>query len=724
MSDLVNYENQPRLLLPQASDMSPAAELIRVVKRHMRVALGITAAVTLAAGLVTFALPKRYTATASVYVLPETPDPLQAAQSGSRGLSDDEVNTQSSLMRGRDLAVGVVAKLGIGSEISKPGISHQILCRLLPDLSRCAPPQPPSLDGRVDAFLSRLAVAGEQRSRVIDLTYVDSDPARAAAALNLLVERYQQQQITTRTADISRTSGWLSQRADDLRRAWLAAEEKAGAFRAASGLTSGYGDRSNEPLVSQQVGHAATDLSTAQAELAAAQARQNALHAAVASGGLSQVTQDPTLVALAAQLSQLEVQRAELRASHGSRYPAVAAIEQQIAAARGQVAMQSQRALHAVDTEVAAKRAAVAALSGNLNTLRGQASQSSGKQVSLATLDNEAHDARAAYQEFLTRAKQLDDRTELLQPQVQFASHAPVPGAPSFPNKPKFLLGGLALGMLCGIGVALSREHFARGFNNVSRISEELSLPLLCAVPKLPVRNLRRIAQYVADNPLSAAAESVRALGAHLQLVAHGGEAPRCVVIASATGGEGKTTTAIWLATALSQAGRKVLLIDGDHRRGTILHRLEGRPGAGFAELVSGQEDPARLTQRDMNDRFDYITAGTPMTRPFGPAEFATLQSLLDRFRNEYDLVIIDTPPLLAMTDALIFAQIADATIFVCRWNSTTRQAVAGSINRLARSGASLIGVALTMVDRGRLSLFSDEYRRADQRLIEGYYSH
>ena len=192
----------------------------------------------------------------------------------------------------------------------------------------------------------------------------------------------------------------------------------------------------------------------------------------------------------------------------------------------------------------------------------------------------------------------------------------------------------------------------------------------------------------------------------------------------SATGGEGKTTTAIWLATALSQAGRKVLLIDGDHRRGTILHRLEGRAGAGFAELVSGLEDPARLTQRDMNDRFDYITAGTPMTRPFGPAEFATLQSLLNRFRDEYDLVIIDTPPLLAMTDALIFAQIADATIFVCRWNSTTRQAVAGSINRLARSGASLIGVALTMVDRGRLSLFSDEYRRADQRLIEGYYSH
>jgi capsular exopolysaccharide synthesis family protein len=681
--------------------MPQAMEWVRAVRRHAWLCGGITMAVTLAVAGMTFSLPARYTAEAQVVVSPEAPDPLSPADT-TRNLADSDVATFATLLQSRDLAALALQRM---------------------------PPETPAADGktltesqRVDRFMAALTATPEERSRAIDLKFVDPDPDRAALALNTLVTAFQQRQVDETGTDLRRTSNWLSERASALRDRWLQAETRVGIFRAGHGLADGGSSPAVGSLVSQQIAHAAADLATAEANLAAAQARQQAMRGGGAAAA-GEVEDSPAMVAMSSELSALEGRQAALHAEYGPQHPSVEAIDHQVAMARASLGGATSRARHAVVSEAQAAQAAVATLTANLARLKAMASGQSGSDVALMTLTNEAADARTAYEAFLARAKQLDDRTALVQPQLHFASHATPPGLPSFPNRPRFLFAGLLLGLAAGVGAALARDATRRGFSNVSRIGAALDMPLLSAVPAVAA-SARDLPAYVQNNPYSRAAESVRTLAAGLQFGRFGPDAPRSIVIASATAGEGKTTVAIWLAYALAAAGQRVLLIDGDHRRGTIADRLGGTPGEGFTELMSGAEFGTLVTRHATGAGFDYIGAGRPTARVLGAGELNRLRLTLDRCRDSYDLVIIDTPPLLAMTEALLFARAADATVFVCRWNSTARQAVTSSLDRLERAGANLIGVVLSMVDHARLALFSDEHSDRDVRLIEGYYHH
>ena len=718
------YRTAMPLLTVSGPALPPVAELVRTVRRHLRLALFAGACVAALVFGVTLNLPKLYTAEAMVYVTPQTPDPLSAVAE-AQGVGEDEVGTQAALLQSRDLAGNVVRQLAIGAVPPPPSPFTRMMCRLRAGFDPCAAQLPPTLDDRIGGFLKNLTVTPGSRSRVLTIDYVDRDPALAAAAVNTLIETFQKSQIDARAGDLSRTSGWLSRRAEELRQRWTQAEAKAGTYRANNGLAGAGARQADQPLIAQQIDHAANDLATAQAELAAASARQATIRAAGSGerAGLDQITQSASLAGLNAQLGELEVREAQLRAQYGDRHPAVLAIHRQLAAAQGSIAREMSRAVHAIDSDVASHRAAVDSLTANLASLRASAAAQSGSQVSLTTLENEASDARATYEAFLTRAKQLDERTELLQPQVQFAAHAPVPGSPSSPKTQRMLAGGIVMGLLAGIGAALGREYFSRGFANVSRVGTELSLPMLTAVPALPQgHDGEEVARYTSNNPYSAAAESVRSLAFHLQLAARNGTAPRSLVVTSATGSEGKTTLSIWLAHALASAGQRVLLIDSDHRRGTIAERLGGDDRTGFADVMTGEANFERAIQRDPIGGFAFIAGGRPTPRVFGERETTRLRAALQAFQSDYDMVIIDTPPLMALTEGLLYAQLCDATVIVCRWNSTARQAVVTSVERLNRAGARMMGVVLSMVDTSRLSLFSDDHRGADMRLLGKYY--
>lgn len=706
--------DQPRISL-QPEGVSPVHEFLRVLNRQRVLLLGVAAAVAAVIILVAGALPPRYTATAVVSVLPGAPDPLQP-QSTVAAVGDDDVATQAELLSTRDVAAEVVAQTGYGLA-SEPSRLTTMLCRVVPSRPSCHP-APPTFDGRVGAFMAHLTVTPKERGGLIDLSLTDRDPAIAAKALNTLITVFQQDQIAARTEALNRTAAWLTQRADALRAKWMQASQKAAAYRSRYGLTTGAAPGADMPVTSQETSHAASDYAAAEADLESAEARQAALHQAGAAGA-----DDPALVA---QLSALEVQQAQLSAEHGPGYPADDAIARQIAVARGQLAAARARAVREADTEVAAKRAAVAALSQNLDTLQGHAGTLGMHEGELARLDNDARSAQTIYEEFLARTTELDERADLIQPTIQFASHAVAPGAPSFPNRPRLALAGIVLGLLAGIGAVLAREHMSRGFSNVSRIGQDLALPLLCTIPLVTGRRDRgAIARYIVEHPLSEAAEAMRGLAMQIELAGETrGQAPvRSLAITSATGREGKTTSCLWLATALARSGQRVLLIDGDHRRGTIAEQLGGHTSSGIAELVGGVKAAADMIQHAKDFGFDFISAGRPMSHAFGAAELRRLRDLMRELTTRYDMVLIDTPPLLALSDALAYANVADRSVMMCLWRSTTRQAVASCLERLEAAGANMLGICLTMVDGDRMPMFSDELRHADTRLLAGYYT-
>jgi succinoglycan biosynthesis transport protein ExoP len=720
----------PMISLQPQVERPVALEILRGLNRH-RILFGMVALATagLCAGVIE-ALPTRYTAFASVVVASALPDPLQSNAQQESVLRDDEVATQAALMTSRDLAAVIVKRFDVGAA---PGVAshlHVLACAWAASLTLtrppCAPRAEPTTDDRITSFLARLKATPAPRTRLIDLSYTDASPEVAAAALNAVVESYQAQQIAQRSQDLNRTSTWISERSGALRRNWLDAEAKAGRFRTQSGLTPSGSRENSAPLITQQVASAATSLSAAQAELSAARARQGALRSATSTTDRTAflaMRDEPTLVALATQLAPLKAQLADMKQHFNKKFPGLPTLEAQVSSLEAQIRSETKRALRGVEVELQVKQEAVESLGRTLRGLRGDAADANARQVDLSTLDDEARSARTVYETFLGRAKQLDDRAELLQSQVQFAAHATAPGTPSFPDRPRLWLGAAVLGLAFGMAAVWLREFLARGFSNISRIGGQLALPFLCAIPAIDSRReRRRLPQHVHEHPFSSAAESMRTLLTHFQLEAPGSEAVRSVVIASATGQEGKTTTSIWLASAAARGGRRILLIDGDHRRGMINQRLHGVNTLGFSDVVFGDAAVGEVLQHDARQGFDFIGAGAPVSRSFGASDVKRLKQQLLDLEDEYDLVIIDTPPLLAVTDALLYASLANATVFLCRWSRTSRQAVACCLERLRSANANLLGIALSMVDQRRLAHFSDEITPYDVRVMKRYY--
>ena len=165
-----------------------------------------------------------------------------------------------------------------------------------------------------------------------------------------------------------------------------------------------------------------------------------------------------------------------------------------------------------------------------------------------------------------------------------------------------------------------------------------------------------------------------------------------------------------------------MLLIDGDYRRGQIAKRLGGADGPGLTDLLAGQADVAEVVQGHERTGISFISAGRAPSRPLGSNEIERIRALLEEFKKSYSLIVIDSPPLLGMSDGLAYANLADQTIFVCRWRRTSRTAVITSIQRFRSAGARLTGLVLSMVDPRSAQAYGGDYAQREVKMIGRLY--
>ena len=206
--------------------------------------------------------------------------------------------------------------------------------------------------------------------------------------------------------------------------------------------------------------------------------------------------------------------------------------------------------------------------------------------------------------------------------------------------------------------------------------------------------------------------------------LANGGSGEPCsVAITSATRAEGKSITALWLASIEALSGRKVLVIDADHRAGTIAHKLGAQVKSAPIDKHVDRATVAQLVQHDSATGIYFISAGQLAKLAANQFSVQPLRSVLSELKHEYDLVILDTPPLLATADGLMYCNAADHTIFICRWQCTPRGAAHASLERLRAAGACLTGVVVSMIRADKEPLYSDTIGQRDQLLLSSYYS-
>jgi capsular exopolysaccharide synthesis family protein len=295
---------------------------------------------------------------------------------------------------------------------------------------------------------------------------------------------------------------------------------------------------------------------------------------------------------------------------------------------------------------------------------------------------------------------------------------------PSKPARVPTMGLGLALGVMLGIGLALIKEMRDGRLHSAEEIYATLELPLLGVIPHMPGRNMRgQKALMVHTQPMSEVAEAYRTVRTAVYFGVPGGRA-RTLLVTSPEAGDGKTTSASNLAIAMAQAGQRVLLLDADFRK-PVQHVIYAMADdAGLSSLLRGTCNLEQAIQRSPIDNLDILPCG-PM--PANPAELLqgrVFADLLCALREQYDSVLIDSPPGGAVADARILSTVADATILVLRARSSTRQAAQYAHDSLRRVGGRIVGVIVNDVPtrRGHYGYYApySKYRKAGIGMIGG----
>jgi capsular exopolysaccharide synthesis family protein len=387
-----------------------------------------------------------------------------------------------------------------------------------------------------------------------------------------------------------------------------------------------------------------------------------------------------------------------LSATLGPGHPDVRAAAGRLAAADRAVGGETARVTQALEAEARTARARVGSLETSLREQEERLNRTQGAEIRVNALERETEAARSLLRAVLERSQTTVTQTAIEKPDGRILSPATVPGQPSFPKPLLFVVAAAALGGLSGLMLVWLLEQSDSTLRSGDDLRSALGVPCLALVPTLRrgILGRHRVEDYVARKPLSPFAEAMRTLRAALWL---GSDPPKVVLVTAARPGEGKTTTALSLARSAAMNGERVLLIDCDIRQPAIgrLLRTEGVPG--ITDLLLGQAGYEQILRRDHLTALDWIPAGAAEIHSLGLFMSEAMAGLLERVRREYDLVVLDAPPALAMADARVVARLADATLLCVKWRDTPRSVVRNSLALLEDAKARIVGAALTQVD-------------------------
>jgi capsular exopolysaccharide synthesis family protein len=344
--------------------------------------------------------------------------------------------------------------------------------------------------------------------------------------------------------------------------------------------------------------------------------------------------------------------------------------------------------------------------------------------VELADLQRRADAASTLYDSLLGRAKQISVDQGSEQSDARVVSHAKIPLGPSSPNQQLNLSLGLVLGLALGAAAVLLMEALDNGLATSEDVERYFGLPHLGALPLLEstVKDKSKTAlphEFLVDAPLSAFAESFRNLRASI-LFSKVDAPVHVIAITSALPSEGKTTTAVCLGRSMALSGAKVVVVDCDLRRRTISKALEETREHGLVEVLQGVAKLDDVLIPDGSSDAQFLPLAETAYTPKDLFGSAAMDRLLDELRKRFDYVLLDTAPVIPVSDTRVLAPKADVVVVLAQWRKTPRKAIRAALDLLTSVGAEIGGIALTLVDvrgqakygYGDAGYYYDHYRK------------
>jgi capsular exopolysaccharide synthesis family protein len=711
----------------------------------------IGACALVAAGLALFAVSRMeptYTAYARVLFNPPRADviAMQDVMSRPDGFGEGLQN-QIEVLRSSSLLTRVVREVGFERRAAAdetadagPGPVSQagswldprqwLSPELLGDLGLGSPPSsPPAPDDAERRWLAEmvglindgLRLRPIEDSRVLELSYTADDPELAARIVNTIAEQYIVVQTEAKLEAAQEATDWLRERIDQLRSRVQTAEESVETTRAA--LTQVYGQSSD--VLRQQLNDLNDQLSSVRGLRSDLEARYSRVSSQLnTSGDLGAVAdfrESQEIQELRQRDLELRNRETRLLASVAEGHPALQRVRDQMAEVREEIRAEAERVAAALRAEIEIVRDREASLSAQVASLETEIVDQSRLELQLRELEREAQAARAVYENFLARYNEMAQQIGIQQADARVLSPAEAPLHPDAAQKRSTIVAAGVGGSLLGLGLIFVLARLNNTFRGVRQLESGTMLPVIATLPLVRSRDRRDVIHHFRAKPNSSLAEAVRKLRASIMLSS---EPAKVVMITSAVPVEGKTTTSMLLGLTTIATGHSAIIVDcdlrmpslgagdeADERAPGLLSLLEGK--ASLNEAIRVRQDTGLhvLTAHPHEFRADKNAADILMSDRF--------KRMLAKLRSVYDIVILDTPPTLAVTDARILAKTADAVLFAVRWGETPTGAVIEGLKELRSVDAPVVGTVMTLVDETKAAKYNQSgynYRRYCQK--------
>ncbi|MFK7849068.1 MAG: GumC family protein [Rhodothermales bacterium] len=601
---------------------------------------------------------------------------------------------------------------------------------ILKDLGIIKPPPPPPADPelqrierekRLRLAIIRNVTSGLRlfpvgNSRVLDISFISTNPRTAANVANAIANQYIVDQLEAKLEATRAATTWLSLRVDELQVRVEDAESEVETVR--SGLAAEQGQ--SIEITQNQLKAINTELVQAQSETTRKETDFNRLKDALENPEnldiISEFRNSPVIAAIRQQETALASEIVTLKATVSPENPSLVLAQRQLEEVRKQIQKQvlaeAEKIVAAMGNDVEAAKEREQALVSQVRTVEQKAFSQSTDAITLRQLEREAQASRVLYENFLGRLQETDAQQDLQSADSRILSSAEIPLFAQSQQQRRTMLLTMFLGGAIGIGIVFLLNFLNNTFRSPDQLEEMSGEVVLGTLPSIGSRMKRQaILENLRAKPNSSLAESIRNLRTSI-LFSNVDNPPKVVMFTSSVPREGKTTSAMLMAMTSRQMGKSAIIVDCDLRLPALSHMVrDNHDQPGLLSVIDGTipvsdaiyEEPSsglHVLMTQLSERQSAINAADVLSSK-------RFEQLIEGLAEVYDLVILDTPPALVVTDARVLSKLVDAVVYAVRWDKTPRGAVLEGLKEMKSVDAPIAGLVMTLVNEARATKYS-----------------
>jgi succinoglycan biosynthesis transport protein ExoP len=700
----------------QSISIGPLArQVLSVARRNLWFILAIIATFLVASAIITILTTPKYTAQSSIEISDQSDQVLgQQFEDQQQDVNNWDIdrflNTQVTILRSRALSDRVAQKLNL---YTNPRFFNAM------QVDQDAFPNQTKLhDGVAKLLADNLEINLPDDSRVAVIHFTSTDPQMSAQIANAFSSEFIQSNLQRKFDSSSYARDFVQQQLDEARARLEQSENDLNAYARSAGLIRARDPNSSNDANGNSNGAAANSVTTssllqvneaandAEAKLIAAQARWNAERSQPLLSSPAALA-SPTVQLLLQNRSNLQAQLDTARDKYLDNHPTILDLESQLKNTNDQLVQAATQARNAVRTDLVSAQTTASQLKGQVSALEGATLEEQDRSVRYNTLAREADTNRSIYDGLLQRYRELNASAGITASNISVVDQAQIPTEPSSPHPMLNLAIALLMGTVAAAIVVFLKDQLDDRIRIPEEVEQKVGLSLLGVVPEAKDEDP---IEALAD-PKSVVSESYSALRSSLLYSTREG-LPKVMLVTSAQASEGKSTTSYAVARSMAQVGKRALLVDGDLRRPSI-HRLAGVENkAGLSSVLIGEKTIEEAIAQGGIDNL-YVMPSGPL--PPSPAELLSsprLVEFLNAVRDAFDVVIVDSAPVLGLADSPGLSALADGVLLVIESNRGRGGQLKAAVRRLRMMKPTILGAVLTKFDpEGAGNAYSTYYQ-------------